>query len=214
MIPSLVTRLLPLCLAAAFVALSLANAQELPNADQSIPGVGGDAVLPAGAKNIVWGATPEIVQGIRLRGMEHQPTQNPHITWLIDAPLPGETDVTEVIKWKFWDGRLIEVHILYEGPFTRSEGRDLVGKFQRHYGDGKHEAIYAATSPLKQTREIAQQWWTWQDPFTIQVLKENREQKTWFVIRHSRVLEDARRAQEQRELDEARTQRVREIELD
>lgn len=212
-------RLLPAGLLAIILLLSVAHAQQgsalPPRADDSnAPGRGGDAVLPAGYGNVVWGATPEIVEGIRGRGMEHQQTQNRHIKWLIEAPLPGETDKKEVIRWIFWDGQLFEVQVLYEGPFTRAEGRDLVGKFQRHYGDGTHEAIYGATSPLRQTREIEEQWWVWEDPFTTQMLKEDRPEKTWVMLRHSRVLEESRRAQEQRELDEARTQRVREIELD
>jgi len=177
-------------------------------------GEGGDAVLPAGYKSVVWGATPEIVQGIRDRVMEHTLAPNSHVTYLIDAPRPGETDIKEVVKWKFWDGALSEVHVHYEGPFTRKEGRDLVAKFERHYGEGKHEVVWSDTSPNHPTARIIEEWWTWEDPFTIQMLKRLSEDQSWIVIRHSRVLELARRAQEERELEEARTGRVREIELD
>jgi len=196
------------------VAAVPAIAQQAPALKTAGAGEGGDAVLPAGYKSVVWGATPEIVMGIRGRGMEQQNTPNPHISWLIDAPQPGETENKEVSKWKFWDGRLAEVHVHYEGPFTRKEGRDLVGKFQRHYGEGKHDAIYGGTSRTHQTASIIEEWWTWEDPFTIQVLKYQAPDQSWIVIRHSRVFEDARRAQEQRELEEARTSRVKEIELD
>lgn len=191
-----------------------AAAQQVPELKSPAAGEGGDAVLPAGYKSVVWGATPEITMGIRGRGMEPLNAANPHITWLIDAPQPGETDLKEVVKWKFWDGRLVETHVHYEGPFTRKEGRDLVGKFQRHYGEGKHDAIYTQTSTTHQTKSVIEEWWTWEDPFTIQVLKYVKSDSSWIVIRHSRVLEDARRAQEQREREEARTRRVQGIELD
>ena len=177
-------------------------------------GEGGDAVLPAGYKSVFWGASPEIVQGIRDRVMESQPAPNPHVTYLIDAPRPGETEIREVVKWKFWDGALVEVHIHYEGPFTRKESRDLVAKFQRHYAEGKHEVVWSDTSVNHATARIIEEWWTWEDPFTIQVLKRLGDDESWIVIRHSRVLELARRAQEERELEEARTGRVRGIELD
>lgn len=177
-------------------------------------GEGGDAVLPAGYKSVVWAATPEIVQGIRGRMMEKTLAPNPHVTYLIDAPLPGETGIKEVVKWKFWDGALVEVHVHYEGPFTRKESRDLVAKFQRHYGDGKHEQVWSDTSTNHPTARVIEEWWTWEDPFTIQILKRLGDDESWIVIRHSRVLELARRAQEERELEEARTGRVRGIELD
>ncbi len=206
----------PLPLALLLVLLAIpATAQQVPGIQNpNAPGVGGDAVLPAGYKGVVWNATPAIVMGIRQRGMEEQITPNDHIKWLIDAPQPGETDIKEVVKWKFWDGRLSEVHIHYEGPFTKSEGRDLVALFQRRYGEGKHDAIYSQTTPVHQTRYVIEEWWTWEDPFTIQVLKFQDTDKSWLVIRHSRVLEEGRRAQEQREREEARTRRVQEIELD
>ncbi|MCP4873110.1 MAG: hypothetical protein GY898_30830 [Proteobacteria bacterium] len=191
-----------------------AVAQQVPEIKSPAPGEGGDAELPPGYKSVVWSASPEIVMGIRERGMEPMNAANPHVSWLIDTPQPGETDLKEVVKWKFWDGRLVEVHIHYEGPFTRKEGRDLVGKFQRHYGEGKHEFILAPKSTRQQRDIIQSEWWTWEDPFTIQVLKFQDADKSWLLIRHSRVLEDARRAQEQRELEEERTRRVQGIELD
>jgi hypothetical protein len=203
--------LVTLALALAVPAL----AQQVPN-PKSPPraGEGGDAVLPTGYRHVVWSASREIVMGVRERGMERLNSPNPHISWLIDAPQPGEVDLKEVVKWKFWDNRLVEVHIHYEGPFTKLEGRDLVGKFQRHYGEGKHDAVYGAKSTTHKTRSIIEEWWTWEDPFTIQVLKYQKSDLSWIVIRHSRVLEDARRAQEVRESDQERTARVRDIELD
>ena len=177
-------------------------------------GEGGDAVLPAGYKSVVWGASPAIVQGIRGRVMEKTLAPNSHVTYLIDAPQPGETEISEVVKWKFWDDVLVEVHVHYEGPFTRKESRDLVAKFERHYEGGNHEVVWGDTSPNSPTARIIEEWWTWEDPFTIQVLKRHGDDESWVVLRHSRVLELARRAQEERELEEARTGRVRGIELD
>jgi hypothetical protein len=177
-------------------------------------GEGGDAVLPTGYKHVVWGATPEIVQGIRGRVMEFFDTPDPHISYLIDSPRPGETELHEVVKWKFWDGQLIEVHIHYEGPFTRKEGRDLVDKFQRHYGESKHEEIRGGASPKEPRGVLKEEYWTWEDPFSIQILKGIETDRSYIVIRHSRVLDLARRAQEEREREEERTERVQGIELD
>ena len=146
--------------------------------------------------------------------MESLSTPDPHITYLIDAPRPGETELREVVKWKFWDDQLVEVHIHYEGPFTRKEGREIVSKFQRKYGDGKHEQIFGATSPNQQRPPLLEEWWTWEDSFSIQVLRQEVSDQSWVAIRHSRLLEAARRAQEEREREEARTRRVKAIELD
>lgn len=230
--------LLPLL---AFLAPLPGLAQQVPTISdqqqaraQPRAGEGGDAVLPAGYKSVVWGASPEIVQGIRGRVMESQPSPDPHIAYLIDVPPPAWTDDSEqaqpspagssgdseateqreVVKWKLWDGRLIEVHVHYEGPFTRKEGRDLVGMFQRRYGEGSHEVTLGATSPNHPTPPVIEEWWTWEDPFTVQILKRIAEDESWVVIRSSRVLDLARRAQDEREREEVRTQRVQQIDLD
>ena len=52
------------------------------------PGEGGDSVLPAGFKGVVWGASSEAIMAIR-GGMEVQATPDHHIRKLIELPPPG-----------------------------------------------------------------------------------------------------------------------------
>ena len=210
----LVGTLLPATSLAQPNGLSLPKAPGAQEEARPGPGLGGDSVFPPGYKGVVWAATPEIVQGLRGRVMESVPNPNPHITYLIDAPRPGEIDNKEVVRWKFWDGLLTEVHVIYEGPFTGKEGRDLVAKFERRYGEGKYDATLGPTSPNHPRPTVIEEWWTWEDPFTIQILKREKEDESWTVIRHSTVLQAGRRAQEERELERDRTRRVKDIELD
>jgi hypothetical protein len=180
------------------------------------PGEGGDSELPAGYKGAVWGAGPAAIQALRGRPLERQITSSSHVTYLIEAPLPGDKSTKRVVKWKFWDDTLSEVHIHYEGPFNRSESRELVHKFESRYGAGNHEQKKERQHYNwdKRTDIVLDEWWTWEDPFTTQMLKKNIEDSSWTVVRKSRVLQANRDQQREDEKSQTKTDRVQDIELD
>ncbi len=183
-----------------------------------LPGEGGDAVLPSGYKGIRWGMGEAALAAVRGRPMEPQNTPDPHIKWLIESPPPGEQGGVSTVKWKFWDGKLMEVHVYYKGPFTRREGRELRNKFVTRYGEASYKKLEKERPPMLSTRvawdPINEERWTWQDPFTIQVLRREAADEVWFLVRQSRVYEAMRLLQDKREREEARSARVREIDLD
>ena len=196
---------------------SLASAEgtAVPKKTQG-PGEGGDSTLPAGYKGIVWGAHPNAVQALRGRPLERQITTSSHVVYLIEAPLPGDKSTKKVIKWKFWDEALIEVQVHYEGPFTRTESRELVYKFESAYGAGKHEQKKQEQFHGwdRSTDLVIDEWWTWEDPFTTQMLKKNKADQGWVALRRSRVLEANRDRQKEEAREQTNTNRVQGIEVD
>ncbi len=195
-----------------------AAAQKLPTLGTDEPGLGGDAVLPAGYKDLRWGISPRSLMAVRGRAMETQNTSDPHLSWLIETPPPGESGGRTAVKWKFWDDKLIEVHVYFVEFPSRREGEQLMHKFQERYGDSKFERImkdvdiHGFDSLKKQP--IAEERWTWQDPFTIQVLRRVVDDEQWTQVRQSRVYEAKRLLQDKKDRAEARSERVRSIELD
>lgn len=212
-------RFLPLLatLALALVALpslSLGQAKN-PKAPPG-PGEAGDALLPAGYKGVVWGASSEVVEALRNRTLERQSTTSSHVVYLIEAPPPGDKETKKVVKWKFWDDALIEVQVHYEGPFNKVEGRELVHKFESRYGAGIHEERKQKQhyNWSDKTDLLVDEWWTWQDSYTIQMLKKNFDDNSWTTVRKSRVLEANRDQQKTDERTETHTDRVQDIDLD
>ncbi|MEE2829725.1 MAG: hypothetical protein VX498_11110 [Myxococcota bacterium] len=192
-----------------------ARAQSPVPKAQTPAGTGGDAVLPAGYKEVRWGANTLAVQALRGRALE-QIVSNSHVTYLIEAPLPGDKNASQVIKWKFWDNQLTEVQIEYFGPFNKTERREMVYKFESQYGPGHHEERKRKQhhSWAENTDILVAEWWTWEDPFTVQMLQRNIDEKNFTSVRKSRVLEARRDKQLEQERQETRTDRVQEIDLD
>jgi len=183
---------------------------------EDVPGEGGDSHLPAGYKGVVWGANSISVQALRGRPLERQSTASSHVVYLIEAPLPGDKTTKRVVKWKLWDDALMEVQILFEGPFNRSESRELVHKFESRYGEGNHEEKKQKQHYNwdRKTDLVVDEWWTWEDPFTTQMLKKNLGDNSWTVLRKSRVLEANRDRQQTDEKTQTKTGRVQGIDLD
>ncbi len=181
-----------------------------------VPGEGGDSQLPAGYKGVVWGANSVSIQALRGRPLERQSTASSHVVYLIEAPPPGDKTTKRVVKWKLWDGALMEVQVLFEGPFNRSESRELVHKFESRYGEGNHEEkkVKQHYNWDSKTDLVVDEWWTWEDPFTTQMLKKNIGDNSWTVLRKSRVLEANRDRQRTDEKSQTKTGRVQGIDLD
>lgn len=183
-----------------------------------LPGEGGDAVLPSGFRGVRWGISAEALMAVRGRPMEPLNAPDKHLTWLIESPPPGEEGGVTTVKWKFWDGRLMEVQVFYQGPFTRREGRELRNKFVTKYGEASYKKAEKERPPML-ARNVAwdpvdEERWTWQDPFTIQMLRRTSKDEVWFLVRQSRVYEAMRLLQDKREREEARSAKVRGIDLD
>ncbi len=175
--------------------------------------------LPAGFQGVVWGATPEGVQAIRGRPLEGQPTSDPHVSWLIEWPIPGEETAndTGIVKWRFWDNHLIEVQQYLPGELTHTEGRELVTRFEQRYGPGdakkQGQGTEMAYGVLTEVERPANQW-IWQDDFTLQFLHQEREKQQWAVIRQSRILEAARTIQEIKERAMVKSPRIQNVTIE
>jgi hypothetical protein len=183
-----------------------------------LPGEGGDAVLPSGYKGVLWGIGPEALMAVRGHTMETLHATDPHLTWLIETPPAGESGGVQTVKWKFWDGKLMEAHIYYTGPFTKREGRELRNKFVTRYGETDYKAVERKRpqmlSSKVQWEPVREERWTWQDPYTIQLLQRTAQDEVWFLVRQSRVYEAMRLLQDKREREDSKSARVREIDLD
>lgn len=184
------------------------------------PGEGGDAVLPAGFKGVVWGASAEAIMAIR-GGMEMQVTPDRHIRKLIELPTPGtESDDGMVRHWTLWDDKLIEVTMFFPGEFTIREGRELREAFEKKYGPGNLEKITKGVETgsnawnVKVEKQIVEQRWLWQDPFTVQELRNNVRKGQWVNVRQSRMFEASRDAQIEVERQKAQSKKVKSIVLD
>jgi len=172
--------------------------------------------LPAGYQGIVWGADPISVEAMRGRPLERQTTTSARVIYLIEAPLPGDKTTKKVVKWKFWENALTEVHVLYEGPFSRTESREIVYKFESRYGAGRNEQKKQKQHYNwdKKTDLVVDEWWTWEDRFTTQMLKKNLADKSWTVVRKSRVMQANRDRRREEDRLKTQTDRVQDIELD
>ena len=201
------------------LAASAHAAEQAQTSSGSVPGQGGDAVLPAGFMGVVWGASAEAIMAIR-GGMEMQVTPDRHIRKLIDLPPLGSTGDGIVRHWTLWDDRLIEVTMFFPGEFTLREGRELTDAFEKKYGPGRLEkttkGIEVGTDAWnsKVEKQVVEQRWLWQDPFTIQELRNNVRKSHWVNVRQSRMFEQSRDAQLQIERQEAQSKKVKSIVLD
>ena len=196
-------------------------AQKSPSSKRPpAPGKGGDAVLPAGFKGVVWGASAEAIMAIR-GGMEMQVTPDRHIRKLIELPMPGTESGDGMVRhWTLWDDKLIEVTMFFPGEFTVREGRELREAFEKKYGPGRLEKITKGVETgtnawnVKVEKQIVEQRWLWQDPFTIQELRNNVRKGQWVNVRQSRMFEASRDAQIEVERQNAQSKKVKSIVLD
>jgi len=183
------------------------------------PGEGGDSVLPAGFKGVVWGASAEAIMAIR-GGMEMQATPDRHIRKLIELPPPGSEGDGIVRHWTLWDDQLIEVTMFFPGQFTIREGRELREAFEKKYGAGRVDKISKNVETgtdawnAKLEKQVVVQRWLWQDPFTIQELRNDVRKGQWVNVRQSRMFEASRDAQLEIERQEAQSKKVKSIVLD
>ncbi len=178
------------------------------------PGEGGDAILPAGYKNVRWGINDNALQHVLDRGLESAPGMDHHRHWLIDTPPSNAVDSKRgVVKFHFWDSQLFEVTIFYS--LTASEGKELLARFQEKYGVARHEVVKGKIIEYG-AREAsdAEERWQWRDPFTLQILRRELQGEKWSMIRQSRVLEELRLTQQRKEREEKRSNKIDDIELD
>jgi hypothetical protein len=206
------------------VLMMLVSAQPAAAAGKGVtppppPGSGGDSVLPAGYRGVAWGASAEALMAIR-GGMELQVTPDPRIKKLIELPPPGADSEAIVRHWTLWNDKLVEVTMFFPGEFTVREGRELKERFETQYGPGRLEktrkSVESGTSvwDVKVEQQIVEQRWVWQDPFTIQELRNDVRKGQWVCVRQSRMFEVSRQAQDQADRKKAHSKRVKSIVLD
>jgi len=206
------------------VLVLLVSAQPAAAADKAVappppPGSGGDAVLPAGYRGVVWGASGQGLMAIR-GGMELQVTPDPRIKKLIELPPPGVDGDGMVRHWTLWNDQLVEVTMFFPGEFTVREGRELKERFESKYGAGRLEktkkGVESGTSAwdVKVEEQVVEQRWVWQDPFTIQELRNDVRKGQWVCVRQSRMFEVSRKAQDAADRKKAHSKRVKSIVLD
>ena len=150
------------------------------------PGIGGDAVLPAGFQELRWGASAEVLTAVR-GGMERRPVSESDVTVLIEAPAPGDPRA-DIIHYKLWRDQLIELRIYYQDRLVGGDAHQFVRRVQDAYGDGDH---IVKRNPYQGggQPEILEESWQWEDPFTIQVLIREPQTNEWSMVRRSKVLE-------------------------
>ncbi len=176
------------------------------------PGEGGDAILPAGFKEIRWGASVEILHGVR-GPMERRPSPKTDIELLIEAPQPGE-EATNIVHYKLWRDQLVELRIYYQERLSGPEAHDFLARVEAAYGEGLHSSRRAPRGKDGMLGPVLEESWRWEDPFTTQILLRNPQTKEWSMLRRSRVLEELRVATEEREQTEDRDERVKAMPID
>jgi len=152
--------------------------------------------------------------------MELQVTPDPHIKKLIELPAPGDTGDGMIRHWTLWDDKLIEVTMFFPGQFTVREGRELRERFEAKYGPGRLEKTKknvesgSSVYNVKVEEQVVEQRWVWQDPFTVQELRNDVRKGQWVCVRQSRMFEASRNAQDEVERSQAKSKRVKSIQLD
>ena len=189
--------------------ISVAN-QEDPTPPQ--PGIGGDAVLPAGFQEIRWGASAEILMTLR-GGMERQPVAGKDVLVYIEQAEPGAAR-RDIVHYKLWRDQLLELQIHYQDRLIGSEAHQFVNRVEERYGKAKHIVKRGPQYWSRETTPILEETWQWEDPFTIQVLIRDPKTKEWSMLRRSKVLEDVRVRTEAREMATDQDNKVNQIPID
>lgn len=189
--------------------LTISN-QEEPTPPQ--PGVGGDAELPAGFQQIRWGATADILMKVR-GGMERQPVAAKDITVYIEQPAPGAAR-SDIIHYKLWRDQLLELQIHYQDRLIGSEAHQFVRRVESKYGKAKHVVKRGPQYWSKESSDVEEESWQWEDPFTIQVLIRDPKTEEWSMLRRSKVLEHVRVHTQAREAETDQDNKVNQIPID
>ncbi len=175
------------------------------------PGVGGDAVLPAGFQQIRWGATAEILMGVR-GGMERQPQAFSDVSLYIEQAAPGEGR-RDIIHYKLWRDQAYEVTIHYQDPLVGAEAHQFLRRVQGAYGEGKHQVERQGRGE-RGVGGVKVESWQWEDPFTIQVLLRDALTNEWSMLRRSKVLADLRVRQEAKDVITNQDHKINKIPID
>jgi hypothetical protein len=189
--------------------ISVAN---LPVASRPAPGQGGDAVLPAGFQETRWGATVEILQAVR-GPLGRLPSPKPDIEMLGEAAAPGEPP-KNIVHYKLWRDQLFELRVYYQDRLVGGEALDFVGRVEAAYGPGQHNVVRAKPTPHQKQGEVIEENWTWEDPFTLQILLRDPATNEWSMMRRSRVIDELRVATEERDTDRSRDERLQAMPID
>jgi hypothetical protein len=205
------TCLLSLLLAAPVSAQSGITISAAEEPTPPTPGVGGDAVLPAGFQQIRWGATAEILMGVR-GGMERQPQAFSDISLYIEQAAPGEGR-RDIIHYKLWRDQAYEVKIHYQDLLSGPEAHQFLRRVQDVYGEAKH-SVGRADRGQKGAGGVKVESWQWEDPFTIQVLLRDAVSNEWSMLRRSKVLADVRVRQEARDVVTNQDHKINKIPID
>ncbi len=177
------------------------------------PGTGGDAVLPAGFKELRWGATVEILQVTR-GPMERRPSPSTDLELLIEAPQPGE-EATEIVHYKLWRDQLHELRIYYQAQLEGAEAHAFLDRVKAAYGDYKDHVVRRGPSSDKnQQGPVVEESWVWEDPFTVQILIRNPQTREWSMLRRSRVIDELRTATAEREANQDRSDVIESMPID
>lgn len=213
------TLLLLTCGAIALLAVPPAEAQfegisvvnDAPRV-RSMPGEGGDSVLPAGFQETRWGATVQILQVTR-GPMERRPSPKPDIELLIEAPAPGEPEA-DIVHYKLWRDQLMELRIFYQDALVGAEAHDFLSRVQGAYGEGNHASKRGPRNHNGLEGKLLEESWAWEDSFTTQVLLRDPRTNEWSLLRRSRVIEEIRSATEEAELNKSRDDRINSMPID
>lgn len=176
------------------------------------PGKGGDAVLPAGFQQIRWGASAEILMGVR-GGMERQPQAGGDVVLYIEQAPPGG-ERRDIIHYRLWRDQLFEVTIHYQDPLVGAEAHQFLRRVEDHYGDGDHIVKRAGAMLLIESQPIIAESWQWEDPFTIQLLIRDPKTNEWSMLRRSTVLADFRVRKEAQEVETDQDHKINKIPID
>ncbi len=205
---------LALLVAAGALLAGSAFAQNKVPSPPDPPGVGGDAVLPAGYKAVRWGINDNALQHVLARGLESAPGMDHHRHWLIDTPPSNAKDSQRgVVKFHFWDSRLFEVIIFYS--LTAAEGKQLLARYEEKYGVARHDVVKGTVLEYGAAEaKDAEERWQWKDPFTLMILRRELDGEKWSLVRQSRVLEELRLDQQRKEREKKRENKIDDIALD
>ena len=176
------------------------------------PGKGGDAVLPAGFQEIRWGATAEILMGVR-GGMERQPQAAGDVVLYIEQAAPG-AERRDIIHYKLWRDQLYEVTIHYQDVLVGTEAHQFLRRVQDTYGDGDHIQKRRQKMQSLPGEPVTSESWQWEDPFTIQLLIREPDTNEWSMLRRSKVLADVRVRTEAREAETDQDHKINKIPID
>lgn len=187
----------------------------LPNqasTGRSIPGEGGDAQLPAGFQEVRWGATGEILEVLR-GPLEKRPTMADDVEVFIEAAAPGEPP-KNIIHYTAWRDQLVQLQVFYQHKLVGDEAHAFLDRVEGEYGPGEHVVRRGPSSSNGRQGPVLEESWTWQDPFTDQILIRDAATNEWSMLRRSRVIEELQKATADRERGQSSGSKLDEMPID